>query len=486
MIKCVRNFHRKIENLIGFEGIKLKQPEYFRRIVIFILISIVIAAQMAFFGEVWYSYYRPQIASPFWYRGNVALIGLYGVIFYLFSRTFGGLKIGYMKKSDVIYTLILSVICTNVVVYLQITLINRWFLNAMPLVITGAAGIAVGIVWVFLSNAIYYKLYPPKKMLIIYGEYKPDDFIEKLAKRSDKYAVNGVMNVSLGEKEIKKSIRDYEAVIIWDLPAQIRNEYLKYCFSHSIRCYVTPKISDIIIQGAERIHLFDTPLLLSRNIGMTAEQAFIKRLIDIVISLLGIIITSPVMLLIALVIKAYDRGPVFYHQERTTIGGQAFMIHKFRSMMIDSEQDGAMLASKNDSRITPVGKILRNTHLDELPQLFNILKGDMAVVGPRPERKEFIREYTKTIPEFPYRLRVKAGLTGYAQVFGKYNTTPYDKLKLDLFYIENYSLLLDAELMLMTFRILFQKETSEGVEDGQRTALIQPTPQEQEREGSNE
>ena len=449
----------------------MKQPEYFKRIVVFILISIVIVVQMTFFGEVWYSYYRLQIESPFWNRGNVALIALYGLIFYLFSQIFGGLKIGYMKKLDVIYTLILSIICTNLVIYLQITLINRWFLNAIPLVIAGVAGTAAGIVWVFVSNAIYYKLYPPKKMLIIYGEYKPDDFIEKLAKRSEKYTVNGIMNVDVGEQEIKKSIRDYEAVIVWDLPAQIRNEYLKYCFAHSIRCYVTPKISDIIIQGAERIHLFDTPLLLSRNLGLTAEQAFIKRLIDIVISSLGIIIASPLMILIALAIKLYDRGPVFYHQERTTIGGKAFMIHKFRSMAVNSEAGGATLASKNDSRITPVGKILRNTHLDELPQLFNIIAGDMAVVGPRPERKEFIREYSKNVAEFPYRLKVKAGLTGYAQVFGKYNTTPYDKLKLDLFYIENYSLLLDVKLMFMTFRILFQKETSEGVEDGQRSAI---------------
>ena len=460
----------------------MKQPEYFKRIVVFILISIVIVIQMALFGEVWYSYYRLQIESPFWYRGNVALIALYGLIFYLFSRTFGGLKIGYMKKLDVIYTMILSVICTNIVVYLQITLINRWFLNAVPLVIVALIEIVAGIIWVFSSDAIYLALYPPKKMLIIYGEYKPDDFIEKLAKRSDKYTVNGVMNVEIGEKEIKKCIRDYEAVVIWDLPAQIRNEYLKYCFAHSIRCYVTPKISDIIIQGAERIHLFDTPLLLSRNIGLTAEQTFVKRLIDIIISLLGIIISSPLMLLIAIAIKIDDRGPILYHQERTTIGGKAFMIHKFRSMKIDSEVNGAKMASKHDSRITLVGNVLRNLHFDELPQLFNILKGDMSVVGPRPERKEFIREYSKIVPEFPYRLKVKAGLTGYAQVFGKYNTTPYDKLKLDLFYIENYSLLLDVKLMFMTFRILFQKETSEGVDEGQRSALAKDSKKEKREE----
>ena len=449
----------------------MKQSEYFKRIVIFILISTAIVVQMAFFAMAWYSYYRPLIAQPFWNRGNVALIALYGLIFFLFSKTFGGLKVGYMKKLDVIYTYILSVICTSVVAYLQIVLINRWFLNAVPLVLVALANIVVGTAWVFVSDTIYLKLYPPKKMLIIHGERKPDDFVEKLAKRSDKYTVNGVVNVEVGERKIKKEIRKYEAVIIWDLSAEIRNEYLKYCFAHSIRCYVTPKISDIIIQGAERVHLFDTPLLLSRNLGLTAEQTVVKRVIDIVVSLLGIIIVSPLLLLIAIIIKVYDKGPILYHQERTTIGGATFMIHKFRSMRIDSEANGAKLASKNDARITPVGKVLRNLHLDELPQLFNILTGAMSVVGPRPERREFIKEYTKEIPEFPYRLKVKAGLTGYAQVFGKYNTTPYDKLKLDLFYIENYSLLLDIKLMFMTFRILFQKETSEGINEGQRSAL---------------
>jgi len=449
----------------------LKQPEYFKRIVIFILISVIIIIQMAFFAEAWYSYYWFQTGRPFWQRGNIALIGLYGLLFFLFSSTFGGLKVGYMKKLDVIYTYILSVVCASVVSYLQMVLINRWLLNAIPMIIVVLANIVVGIIWVFISDAIYLKLYPPKKMLIIHGERKPDEFIEKLARRSDKYTVNGVIDVTAGKKQIKKAIREYDAVIVWDLPASIRNEYLKYCFAHSIRCYVTPKISDIIIQGAERVHLFDTPLLLSRNLGLTAEQAFFKRLIDIVVSLFSIIVASPLMLIIAFVIKVYDKGPIFYHQERLTIGGKTFLIHKFRSMRTDSEVNGAKLASKNDSRITPIGKLLRNTHLDELPQLFNILKGDMSVVGPRPERQSFTREYTKHIAEFPYRLRVKAGLTGYAQVFGKYNTTPYDKLKLDLFYIENYSILLDIKLMFMTFRILFQKETSEGVEEGQTSAL---------------
>lgn len=210
---------------------------------------------------------------------------------------------------------------------------------------------------------------------------------------------------------------------------------------------------------------------MSRNMGLSAEQRFIKRAMDLVISSVAIVVFSPLMLLIALCVKVYDGGPVFYRQERLTFMGKTFMIYKFRSMCVDSEKNGARLASKHDSRITPVGKVLRNLHLDELPQLFNVFLGEMSLVGPRPERKVIMHEYQREIPEFYYRLKVKAGLTGYAQVYGKYNTTPYDKLKLDLFYIENYSLLLDIKLLFMTVKIFFQKEVSEGVDDDQKNAL---------------
>ena len=211
--------------------------------------------------------------------------------------------------------------------------------------------------------------------------------------------------------------------------------------------------------------------MLSRNHGLTIEQRFIKRAMDIVLSLIAIVISSPVLLFIGLCIKLYDKGPVFYTQERLTRGGEVFQIIKFRSMRMDSERDGAQLARKDDDRITPVGRIIRQTHFDELPQIFNILKGEMSFVGPRPERESIAREYETVIPEFSFRLKVKAGLTGYAQIYGKYNTTPYDKLKLDLTYIENYSFWMDLKLMLMTFKIIFQKENTEGIDKQQRTAV---------------
>lgn len=452
-------------------GILVNRREDYKRFIVFCLASLVIIAQAAAFAYVWYDYYRGLIDEPFWRKGNWALIAIYALINTLFSKLYGGLKVGYLKKIDVFYSLTLATICTNIVAYFQITLINRWFLNVMPMLKMTAVQIVLIVLWIFGSRFIYSHLYRARKLLVIYGERNPGDLISKMNSRSDKYNISGKVHISEGEENIHQKMKEYEGVIIWDLPSSIRNRYLKYCFDHSIRCYMSPKISDIILIGTDRIHLFDTPLLMARNHGLSVEERAAKRILDLVVSGIGIIVTAPLMLLIAILVKAYDGGPVFYFQDRLTYGGKEFRICKFRSMCVDSEKNGARLASKHDARITPVGKVLRNLHLDELPQLFNVFKGDMALVGPRPERLEIMKEYEEEIPEFHYRLKVKAGLTGYAQVYGKYNTTPYDKLKLDLFYIENYSFLLDIKLLFMTVKIFFQKEVSEGVEDTQVNAL---------------
>ena len=450
----------------------MNKREDYKRFIVFCLASLVVLAQMAVFAYVWYTVYRGQIDEPFWRKGNWVLIAIYGLMFAMFAKLYGGLKVGYLKRVDVFYSLTLALLCTNVVEYFEITLINRWFLSPGPMIEMTGLQLILIIIWIWGSRYIYSKLYRARKLLVIYGDRDPgDDLIHKMNSRKDKYDISGKVHSSVGEREIHKLMRNYDGVIIWDLPSMERNRYLKYCFAHSIRCYVSPKISDIILMGSDRIHLFDTPLLMSRNMGLSIDQRAAKRVMDMVISGIGIVITSPIMLIIALAVKLYDRGPVFYFQERLTVGGRSFMICKFSSMCVDSEKNGARLASKHDSRITPVGKVLRNLHLDELPQLFNVFKGDMSLVGPRPERKTIMREYEKELPEFYYRLKVKAGLTGYAQVYGKYNTTPYDKLKLDLFYIENYSFLLDIKLIFMTVKIFFQKEVSEGVDDKQVNAL---------------
>jgi len=311
-------------------------------------------------------------------------------------------------------------------------------------------------------------MFPPHKMTVLYQDYDPSQMLNKVKTRKDRYRVKETVNVDIPWEELVKVIDKSEAVLIYDVHSQLRNKILKYCYEKSVRVYMTPKISDILIRSSDNIHLFDTPLLLLRNNGLSFEERFIKRLLDIVVSLLVIIITSPFMLIIAIAIKLYDGGPVFFKQKRCTLDGKVFEIHKFRSMIVDAEKEGISIpASDKDPRITPIGNIIRATRLDELPQAFDILNGNMSLVGPRPERIEHVEKYTKEIPEFAYRLKVKGGLTGYAQIYGKYNTTAYDKLKLDLMYVQNYSILLDLKLILMTIKIIFMKESTEGFDEKQ-------------------
>jgi len=473
--------------------------EQYKRFVILIGTLVIIAAQTALFAWLWYNFYANRHLDDFWLwrdyyavrglkkartyfkafyfyrRGNWTVILLYAVIFSLFMKVLGGFRVGYLRNLDVLYSQILSIAATNAVQYLQLALIAKWKFTwfSAPIVWLTIAETIVSIVWILSMRVVYAKLYPPHEMLLIYGDISPRALLNKLRTRDDKYRVKAMMNLREGIDRILERIPEFESVIIGDIPSHERNLFLKFCFENDIRCYSVPKISDIMITSAYEIDLFDSPLLLFRNQGLTFGQSVCKRAMDIVISLIGCILASPFMLVIAAAIKLYDGGPVFYKQERITKDGKPFQIYKFRSMIVESEKRGARLASEHDDRITPVGKVIRRLHFDELPQLFNVLSGDMSFVGPRPEREEITREYEESIPQFRFRLKMKAGLTGYAQVYGKYNTVPYDKLKLDLTYIENYSLWLDVKLIMLTVKILFQKEKSEGVDDAQKTALKQ-------------
>jgi exopolysaccharide biosynthesis polyprenyl glycosylphosphotransferase len=272
-----------------------------------------------------------------------------------------------------------------------------------------------------------------------------------------------MIHYKTGFQNICQQIMNYDAVLINDVPAQNRNDILKYCYEHHIRAYVVPKISDIIVRGAKSVNLFDTPLMVVEGSGLNLSQRVWKRAMDIVLGSIAIVVASPIMLVVAIAIKLDDHGPVFYKQTRVTLNGKKFDILKFRSMIVNAEKDGHSIPAKDgDPRITRVGRVIRATRIDELPQILNILKGDMSIVGPRPERVEHMELYCKEIPEFRNRLKVKGGLTGYAQIFGKYNTTAYDKLRLDMMYIEDYSLLLDLKLIVLTLRVMLQKESTEG------------------------
>ena len=451
-----------------------RRRDELRRLVRGSLCALLLVLFSFMFGYVWDRYYSQGLwKEPFYAKGNVVMVIIYLIVAFLFFSVLGGLKIGTLRRTNVMLSQMVGILCLHVVMYGQMILLYRGLPPVMPLIVLTAAEVILIYVFSYIFDFILNVLFPPRELLVIYGEYPFQPICNKIESRKDKFLIGGSMNVSAGWEALQKEIDKFKdgGVVITNENSQLMTYILISYNVKEIRVYFTTKFSAILLSTAEPLHMFDTPLMLVRGSGLTIGQRFFKRLTDIVISLIMIVIASPFMLIAAILIKSYDHGPVLFKQKRLTEGRKEFYVYKFRSMIVDAEKDGvARLASANDSRITPVGKFIRATRMDELPQLFNILKGDMSIVGPRPERPEIAEEYEKEIPEFAYRLKVKAGLTGYAQIYGKYNTTAYDKLKLDLMYIEGYHILIDFKLILTTIKIIFMKESTEGVEEGQVTA----------------
>ena len=444
----------------------MKKFEKYKRLIKVIFSVVLIAILAGIYGMIWIGWYNKIIWAPFFRRGNWMMIFIYAILLIFFMNTYGGFKVGFLKKGNLIYSQILAVLFTNIVTYFQITVQDKRFTTPVPLGVNIALSVVAILVWTLIFQWIYGLIFPPRRMLLISGDYSDYHLLEKMNAREDKYIISQIINYKEGMEKLIPQIDQYDGIIVGDMPSHERNLIIKYCYAKQIRTYSVPKISDILLRSSVDLNLFDSPLLLSRNTGLAIEQMFCKRLMDVVFSLLGLVISAPFFLLIAISIELTDRGPVFYKQTRLTKDGKTFEIYKFRTMIQNAEKySGAVLASEHDPRILLVGRLLRATRLDELPQIFNILKGEMSIVGPRPERPELAAEIEKEIPEFSYRLKVKAGLTGYAQVYGKYNTTSYDKLKLDLTYIRNYSIFLDLKLIFMTPKIMLLKESTEGVKN---------------------
>lgn len=455
----------------------MRKSRAFRRIVVLLLLAIITATQTLIFAETWFKYYNENLEQTYYKWGFVVLFGLYAVMFALFSNVYGAFKLGSLQFANLFFSQVLAIILTNALIFVQISLIaftpHDDLFSVVPMIGMTFLNILACLIWCFLALKVYKWLYPPRKLLLIYSDRDPDNFIKKIGERKDKYKIDQMIHCDSEPEKLRDAIRQYRAVLLCDVPSSKRNDIVKYCYMHDKRAYITPKLSDILIIGAGQNNWFDSPLLVTKVKGLKWEQAFIKRLMDIIISLILCVPTILITIVVAIADLIWDRGPVFYFQPRLTRNGKKFKIIKFRSMKVNCEEDGAQLAKKEDDRITKVGKVLRAAHLDELPQVFNILFGQMSIVGPRPERPEIAAQYEEDMPEFKYRLKVKAGLTGFAQVYGKYNTTPYDKLKLDLFYIQNYSFWKDIQLIMMTFKILFIKENREGVEQDQQTAMLE-------------
>lgn len=447
----------------------MKRDRY-KRMVVFAEVLILLSIFTALYAYLWTNLYEDMILIPFFRRGNWAMIWIYPLMLMVFGKLYGIYNVAVARRVDMVFSNVFNAFTANLITYFMLVALLRHYPDATPLVILLAVETAISVGWVLAVKALNNRIFPPHNLLLIHGDYSLKELVLHVNERSERYYIADEVNANEGMDSIIEKIGQHDAILISDLPAKQRNDILKYCYDIDKRIYMLPKITDIIVSSSDQIHLFDNVAYISKNYGLTADQSIVKRILDILLSVILIILTSWLMGIIAVAIKIDDHGPVFYRQNRLTMNGKVFRIIKFRSMRVDAEKQGPQLSTKHDDRITRVGRVLRASHMDELPQLFNVLAGDMSMVGPRPERPEISREYTRNVPEFNYRLKVKAGLTGYAQVYGRYNSTPYNKLRLDLTYIQNYSIWLDIKCIVMTIKILFQSEVREGIDDDRKTA----------------
>lgn len=415
----------------------------------------------------WYGYYADHLLSPFYRKGNWAMVALFTVMYLFLSRVYEAYLITTNRISETIYSQFLSFFIADGVMFVITWLINKVFPNIVPLLITIAAQTAIAVMWAYLSHIWYFKTHEPMRTIVVYEERQELEQLIYEYGYDKKFNVVKMMSVEECIENLD-TLTEAKNVFLSDVHSHERNTILKFCVQCGITVYLLPRIGDVIMSGAKSMHLFHMPMLRVGRYNPMPEYTLLKYALDRLFALVALLLTSPLMLGIAIAIKLDDGGPVFYKQRRLTKNGKVFEVIKFRSMIVNAEKDGVARLSTgdNDERITRVGAVIRRLRLDELPQFINILKGEMSFVGPRPERPEIAAQYEELIPEFSLRLQVKAGLTGYAQVYGKYNTTPYHKLEMDLLYIAHPSILEDLRILLATLKILFVPESTEGISEG--------------------
>ena len=419
----------------------------------------------------WFNYYAQHIALPFYDRGNWVVVALYAVLYMIFGRVYGGFWISLNRISESVYSQALAVMMTSGIMYVVTVLLERQLPSIWPVLAAFAVQLVLSGIWSMAAHVAYYILFPATKTIIVYDERQG---MEKLIQDygfEKKFIVIKTLTVEQCIANIEL-LHNAQTVFVSGVHSHERNIILKYCVEHGIMMYLVPRIGDVLMSGAQQMHMFHLPMLRVGRYNPSPWHTIAKRTFDVVSAGALFLVISPLMLITAIAIKT-DGGPVFYKQRRLTQDGKEFDVLKFRSMHVDAEKDGVARLSTGDKddRITKVGHFIRKVRIDELPQLLNIIGGSMSVVGPRPERPEIASQYVKEMPEFSLRLQAKAGLTGYAQVYGKYNTTPYDKLQMDLMYISNPSFWEDLRIIFATIKILFVPESTEGVAEGQKTAM---------------
>lgn len=424
------------------------------------------------FATCWLLYYASRIDAPFYAKGNWLVIALFFVLYIAFGRVYDAFLMSMTRISEIVYSQALAAMVSDGIMYIVIWLLSKRLPNLLPGIAAIAGQIVLAMVWAYFANHWYFQTFKPQPTAIIYDERTGMTKLINEYGLQKKYDVQRTATARECVADVTM-LAGMKTVFLSGVRSHDRNVIIKYCIANSINVLVIPRIGDTLMSSAVSSHMFHLPILRLGRYMAQPEYLFVKRALDIILSGLALIITSPIFLITAVAIKLTDGGPIFYKQCRLTKDGKKFNIMKFRSMRVDAEKDGVARLSTGDKddRITPVGRFIRKCRIDELPQLLCVLSSSMSICGPRPERPEIAAEYEKELPEFALRLQAKAGLTGYAQVYGKYNTTPYDKLQMDLMYIAHPSIIEDLKIMFATVKILFIPDSTEGIAEGSTTAI---------------
>ena len=420
----------------------------------------------------WILYYSGQVKLP----GNADTVLINGIIFFILYYTFGRIyeafNVYLLRISEMAYSQAIAFFLSEAVMYLIYCLFSGRLVNILPLCLCVLVQCVIAVFWSLFIHRWYYRTFPPQPTTIIY-DMRSGKGMEQLISDWGMGIRFDVKNtVSVNDMQLK-DLEGVKVVFLCGIHSHERNMICKYCVEHEITVFTIPRVGDLLMSSAVNMHMFHLPMQRIERCIPVPEYRIVKRIFDFFVSLIAFILLIPVQLIVILAIKIEDGGPVLFSQERLTKNGRIFKLYKFRSMSVDAEADGVARLSTGaaDNRVTKVGKILRRFRLDEIPQLINIIKGEMSIVGPRPERPEIAAKYEEVLPEFRLRLQVKAGLTGYAQVYGSYKTEPYDKLQLDLMYIAHPSFFEDLRIMLATIKILVRVDSTEGISEGELTAL---------------
>jgi len=393
----------------------------------------------------------------------IPFISLYTLILFSIYGVFSMIKYSALEN---MYSIVLSLTIIDIMA-IATTFFTRGFSFPRSIfIIAWLIQVILLLTWKMLILKVEIKMNKQKTVLIL-GEKEEAEKIAKKIINSRKQMESVKYICSHIDERIYQLIDEVDDVFICaSLNGNIKTKIMTYCIGKSKVVYIVPELFEIALIKAKMEQFDDVPAFKIDNLYLSLENRIGKRFIDLFFSFIGITLTLPIMIIVALFIKIYDGGNVIFAQERITRENKSFKLYKFRTMILNAEAyTGPVLATDSDPRITPMGKFFRSTRLDELPQLFNVLKGEMSLVGPRPERQYFIDQFKEEIPNFKYRVTVKAGLTGLAQVLGKYSTDPKNKLRYDLLYIRDYSLLLDIKIILQTIKIMFMKNSSAGIKE---------------------